>query len=94
MNRIDVFKKFQEIIKNFNEKRREEIVRVKQTHDGETIIAICDSLNRRVHETIPAAGDLLIMDATANLDRNDSKIFDLMCPSPLGGLPLGVIINV
>ena len=93
MNGIDVFKKFQEIIKNFNEKRGEEFVRVKQTHDGETIIAICDSLNRRLHEKIPAAGDLLIMDATANLDRCDTKLFHLMCPSPIGGLPLGTLIT-
>ena len=32
------------------------------------------------------------MDATSNLDRNDSKIFHLMCPSPLGGLSLGTFI--
>ena len=54
--------------------------------------AICDEFNHRVHENIPAAGDLLIMDATANIDRMDSKLFHLMCPSPIGGLPLGTLI--
>jgi hypothetical protein len=33
------------------------------------------------------------MDATANLDRNDSKLFHLMCPSPVGGLPVGTLIT-
>ena len=46
-----------------------------------------------VHEHIPAAGYLMIMDATANVDRNDSKIFHMMCPSPIGGLPLGTLIT-
>lgn len=61
--------------------------------DGETVIAISDAFNQRVHENIPAAGDLLIADATSNLDRNDGKIFHLMCPSPAGGLPLGTLIT-
>ena len=33
------------------------------------------------------------MDATSNLERNDTKVFHLMCPSPLGGLPLGTLIT-
>ena len=33
------------------------------------------------------------MDATANLDRNDTKLFHLMCPTPIGGLPLGTLIT-
>ena len=66
-------KKVQENIKIFNEERGGEFATVKQTLGGETIIAICDSLNIRVHESIPAAGDLLVMDATGNIDRSDSK---------------------
>ena len=69
------------------------MAKVKQTDKGETIIAVCDKFNRRVHENVPSAGDLLIMDATANLDRDDTKIFHLMCPSTVEGLPLGTIIS-
>ena len=32
------------------------------------------------------------MDGTANLDRNDTNVFHVMCPSPVGGLPLGTLI--
>ena len=39
------------------------------------------------------AGDMIIMDATANLERNDTKLFHLMCPSPVGGLPVGTLIT-
>ena len=54
---------------------------------------VCDKFNQRVHENIRAAGDLLIMDATAHLDRHDSKLFHLMCPTPIGGLPLGTLVT-
>ena len=77
----------------FNEERGEVLAKVKQTDDGETVIAICDMFNRRVKENIPAAGDLLIMDATGSLDRNDSKVFLLICPGPVGGLSLGTLIT-
>ena len=33
------------------------------------------------------------MDATGNLDRNDSKLFHLYCPSSIGGLPVTEIIT-
>ena len=90
---IDVFNRIEENIKKYNDERGGIYAKAKQTDDGETIIAICDKFNKRVHENIPAAGDLLIADATANLDRNDSKIFHLMCPSPVGGLPLGTLVT-
>ena len=32
------------------------------------------------------------MDATSNLDRSDTKLFHLMCPSAIGGLPLGTLV--
>ena len=72
--------------KKYNKERGEKLAEVKQTATGETIVAICDSFTRRVHENIPALGDMLIMDATTNLDRNDTKLFHLMCPSPVGSL--------
>ena len=34
-----------------------------------------------------------MVDATSNLDRNDSKIFHLVCPSVIGALPLGEIVT-
>ena len=90
---IDVFNRIEENFKKYIDESGGIYAKAKQTDDGETIIAICDKFNKRVHENIPAAGDLLIADATANLDRNDSKIFHLMCPSPVGGLPLGTLVT-
>ena len=81
----DVFLKLREVIEEYNNERGYELAKVKQTATGETIIAICDEFNHRVH-------DLLIMEATANIDRIDSKLFHLMCPTPIVGLPLGTLI--
>ena len=92
LNGIDVYYKIVENIESYNNDRGKELAKVKQTETGETIVVICDEFNRRVHENIPSAGDILIMDATSNLDRMDTKIFHLMCPSPVGGLPLGTMI--
>ena len=47
----------------------------------------------RVHNTIPQAGELVLMDSTSNLDRNDIKLFHLICPSFVGGLPLASLLT-
>lgn len=88
----DVFMKLRKVIEEYNNERGYELAKVKQTATGKTIIPICDEFNHRVHKNIPAAGDLLIIDATANIDLMDSKLFHLMCPTPIGGLPLGTLI--
>ena len=43
---------------------------------------------QRVHGIVPQAGDIIMVDATSNLDRNDSKLIHVVCPSPIGALPL------
>ena len=88
----DVFMKLRKVIEEYNNERGYELAKAKQTATGKTIIPICDEFNHRVHKNIPAGGDLLIIDATANIDLMDSKLFHLMCPTPIGGLPLGTLI--
>ena len=55
-------------------------------------MACCDPLSRRVLEMLPQSSDLLLIDATANLDRGDSKFFRLLTCSPAGGLPVGYLV--
>ena len=47
----------------------------------------------RVHDVVPQSGEIVLIDATANLDRSDSKLFHLVCPTPIGALPLAEIIT-
>ena len=65
---------------------------IEQTDEGKTIVVIIDRLMRRVHSMVPQSGDMVIMDATSNIDRSDTKLFHLMCPSAIGGLPVGTIV--
>ena len=48
-NGIDVFLKVKENITKYNTERGGEFAKVTQTTGGETIIAICDLFNMRVH---------------------------------------------
>ena len=43
-------------------------------------------------QVVPQAADICFLDATSSLDRTDCKVFRLVCPSPAGGLPLGILI--
>ena len=77
-------------IKDYNEKNGN-ILCVMEQIDGDTIVAVCDKLSRRVHEVLPQAGDIVYVDATSNLHRQDSKLVKFMTCSPAGGLPLGLV---
>ena len=95
---VDAYVKIVEFVKEYNEKKSKENssdshAKVAQTEDGETCIAICDPFMKRVHKLIPQSGELVMMDATSNVDRSDTKIFHLMCPSPAGGLPLATLVT-
>ena len=37
-------------------------------------------------ECVPQSGDIVLIDATSNLDRQDTKLFQLLTCSPAGGL--------
>ena len=66
--------------------------KIAQTEDGETFVVTCNPILRRVHQTIPQSAELVFIDATSNVDRNDTKLLHLVCPSVVGGLPLADIL--
>ena len=97
---IDAYEKAEEIIKTYDSECKKShplcgdkcYARIAQSEEGETAIVIVDPFMHRVHQTMPQSGDIVMIDATSNLDRNDSKLFHIVCPSPIGALPLGDII--
>jgi len=58
------------------------------------IIAISTPLMKRVHRLLPHGGELVFMDASGNMERQNTRVFLLMTHSAAGGLPLGVLISV
>ena len=77
----------------FPQPNEECYAKISQTDDGQTVAVICNPLMKCVHQTIPQAGDIVFIDATANIDRNNTKLFHLVCPSVIGGLPLAEILT-
>ena len=88
INGVDAYQRAEQRIKNYNEKHGLELAKIAQT--DEATVAVLYS--RRVHEKIPEADDIILVDATSNLDRQDTKLVHIVCPSPAGGIPLGNII--
>ena len=83
----------QERVRAYNERHKQELASITMTESGNVVVAVCDEFSRRVHETLPQAGDIMLVDATSNLDRHDTKLFHLVSPTPVGGLPLGTLIT-
>ena len=92
INSPEAFEKAKDKVKEYNEKHKEVLCVIAQI-EGETIVAVCDKLSKRVHKLLPQAGDIVYVDATSNLDRQDSKLVKFMTCSPAGGLPLGFIVT-
>ena len=98
---VDAFEKAIDMVKDFDENCKkdfplaegEHYARIAQSKQGQTVVAIVDPFMRRVHQTIPQSGELILIDATSNLDRNDTKLFHLICPSVVGGLPVAEILT-
>ena len=48
---------------------------------------------QRVHEHIEQSGESVFIDATANFDSHNLKVFLLCTHSAAGALPLGIVIT-
>ena len=74
---VDAFEKAVDMIKEFDKNCKEEFplpdgecyAKIAQSEQGQTVVAIVDPFMRRVHHTIPQCGELVLIDATSNLDR-------------------------
>ena len=66
---------------------------VEMTPDGQTIIALCTPLMRRVHATWQFSQEQVFVDSSGNMDRQDCRVFLFLTHSPGGALPLGVVIT-
>ena len=78
LNGSDAFEKAEERIRRYNDEKGFVAAKLERTSTGEIVIAIFDSFCRRVHKHVPQAGHIMLMDATSNLDRYDTKLFHLI----------------
>ena len=47
----------------------------------------------RVHEHLPSSSEVVFIDTTSHVDSTNCALTILVCDSPAGGMPLGVIIT-
>ena len=88
-----MFMDLQERLHAYNDKQKEMCAKIKHTDDGQTVIAICTPLMKRVHRMIKESGEMIFVDSSGNCDRHNSRIFILLTHSSAGGLPLGVFLT-
>ena len=89
MNSTEAFEKAKEYIGKHGDTT---LCVVEQVSD-KTIVAVCDKLSQRVYKVLPQSGDIVYVDATSNLDWQDSKLIKFMTSSSAGGLPLGFVVT-
>ena len=70
LGKINSFDKAVEKVNAYNLKNDEVLCSIKQSDDGEVIVAVCDQLSQRVHKVLPQSGDIVYVDATSNLGKN------------------------
>ena len=56
-------------------------------------IAIVTPIMERTHKLLPQAKEMVFMDSTSNLDTTFTTMTFLLAASPIGGLPLAVILT-
>ena len=71
INSPQAYKLAEDRIKLYNEKNKAELAHIHQNPEGEFFVTVCDSLSQRVHSMLPQSGDIVFLDSTSSLDRQD-----------------------
>jgi len=61
--------------------------------DASVIVAICTPLMKRVHRLMKTSSEIVFVDSSGSMDRQNYRLFLLLTHSVAGGLPLGVLIT-
>lgn len=61
--------------------------------DDKPVVALCTPVMQRIHKLCPNSGELVFIDSSGCLDKDNHRVFMLMTHSAGGGLPLGCFIT-
>ena len=92
-NSADTYELAKQRISDYNSSKGKELSKIVMLPNGDYIVVIIDELMLRCHQHIPQSGDIIHVDSTGNVDRIDSKVTNIVCPTPAGAAPLGMIIT-
>ena len=66
------------------------VIEVERNASSSFCVALVTPFMKRVH-ALREAGEVVFVDATASVDRLNTAVVPLLCSSPAGALPLGVV---
>lgn len=61
--------------------------------DGGFVVVLATELMLRVHKEFREAGEVVFVDTSSHVDQINTNITPLLCTSPVGAMPLGVIFS-
>jgi len=77
----------------YNVQHRDTCLAVDKSLSGDTVIAICNPLMKRVHEAWPNSKEMCYIDSSTCVSQHSYSLYTLYTNSPIGGLPLGMVLS-
>lgn len=77
--------KLLDFIREMNENGSDEVSIAREQYQNVSLIAICTPFMKRVHNYIHESGELVFVDSSGGMDRDNYRIFLLMTHSKAGG---------
>ena len=68
-------------------------IEIREEEEGGFCVALVTPLMRRVHKEMREAGEVVFVDGTASVDRLNTAVHPLLCATPAGAAPLGMVFT-
>lgn len=61
--------------------------------DNRFVVVLATELMLRVHKEFREAGEVVFVDTSSHVDQINTNVTPLLCTSPVGAMPLGIIFS-
>ncbi|XP_052131256.1 uncharacterized protein LOC127751567 [Frankliniella occidentalis] len=81
-------------VENYNSECGEVCAKFGSSADGnDHYIAVCTPMMKRIHTHYKGSGEVMFIDSSGCMDNNNARVFVILTPSVVCGLPLGLLIT-
>lgn len=88
----ETFKELQQTVASYNKDQGDDCAAVCKTPGNDLAVAVCTPLMKRVHARLRESSETVFVESSENCGRKQ-HLFLLLARSPVGALPLGVMIT-
>lgn len=64
-----------------------------EIYENRFVIVLVTEFMLKIHDEFRESGEVIFVDTTSHVDQLNTALTPLLCASPIGGLPLGVIFT-